>query len=314
MMDVKQNAPILVVGVGRSGTQLLSWTLGQHPRIEDTSENRYVWTYGAKTRSHDVRLAEEATPQVRQFIRKYFALRRQRSHKIIVDKTPSNVFRVPFLHAVFPEAKILHIIRDGRDNVLSRYQEWFGGRVPAAVKLNGGVPDKGRSYRKEFIRSRIWRLQSVIMGGNIPLVCLPNFLIDNVGPFVKHLVTGIPPRYGERFPGMNAFYRNHGMFATCAVQWREGVMHAVVNGRRLPNELYLETRYENLIRFPTEEWTKIAQFLQLENSEPCLDYLVENVRSDNAEKWKSLMSEDQLEEVESHLAAVLDFLGYIRDR
>ena len=35
------------------------------------------------------------------------------------DKTPGYVRRIPTLHALWPEAKFVHIIRDGRDVCLS---------------------------------------------------------------------------------------------------------------------------------------------------------------------------------------------------
>jgi hypothetical protein len=34
---------------------------------------------------------------------------------MIVEKSPRNALRVPFLRAVFPEAKFIHVLRDGRD-------------------------------------------------------------------------------------------------------------------------------------------------------------------------------------------------------
>lgn len=35
--------------------------------------------------------------------------------RMLVEKSPKNTLRIPFLKAIFPEAKIIHIVRDGRD-------------------------------------------------------------------------------------------------------------------------------------------------------------------------------------------------------
>jgi hypothetical protein len=42
------------------------------------------------------------------------------------DKTPQYVEHIPLIIRLFPNAKILHIIRDGRDVSLSWQLRWFG--------------------------------------------------------------------------------------------------------------------------------------------------------------------------------------------
>ena len=59
-------------------------------------------------------MAEHARPEVRDRIRRWFQAQ-QGSAALCVEKNPRNVLRVPFLRAVFPEARLVHIVRDGRD-------------------------------------------------------------------------------------------------------------------------------------------------------------------------------------------------------
>lgn len=38
-----------------------------------------------------------------------------RARRVLVEKNPRHTLRIPFLKAIFPDAKIIHIVRDGRD-------------------------------------------------------------------------------------------------------------------------------------------------------------------------------------------------------
>jgi hypothetical protein len=72
--------------------------------------------------SEDVRTALDGSPvadypdAVRRVFA-YFAARRNKSR--YGDKMPAYVLRIPFLAGMFPEARFVHIIRDGRDVALS---------------------------------------------------------------------------------------------------------------------------------------------------------------------------------------------------
>lgn len=55
-----------------------------------------------------------------QFVSGLFDLYgRSRSKPLAGDKTPGHVRRIPELHALWPRAKFVHIVRDGRDVGLS---------------------------------------------------------------------------------------------------------------------------------------------------------------------------------------------------
>ena len=303
------DTPVLVIGVGRSGTQLLSWALEQHPAFYNSYENRYIWSYGQTTSAHDVRAASDITSKVRSFIRGYFCRRSAETGKTIIDKTPSNTFRVAFVHAVFPEAKIIHIIRDGRDNVLSRYHEWYGDRKSSAAHpVHGGT--SSLRYRMTLLKSRCHHLREMVQRRNVPLSRSPVFIGDNLWPFLANIVGGKPIRYGERFPGMRDHLRTYGMFATCAVQWREGVVHAAFEGRRLPTQNYLEVRYEDVVRHPKMVWEQISGFLAIDDPSKGAEFLERNVVRDNADKWRLVITEEQMHILERHIRPTLEFFGY----
>jgi Sulfotransferase family len=105
----------LVIGCARSGTSILGELLASHPDIKYVFEAHDVWDMAGTGVNNSHRLvAAHATPEVRDKIRSWFK-KQQGSAGIIVEKCPRNTLRIPFLRAVFPEAKIIHIVRDGRD-------------------------------------------------------------------------------------------------------------------------------------------------------------------------------------------------------
>jgi hypothetical protein len=67
----------------------------------------------------------------------------------VLDKTCINAMRVPYLHALFPNARFVYIHRDGRDNISSLMDGWLYdghfalrkllGAFPCAVNIDGGA-------------------------------------------------------------------------------------------------------------------------------------------------------------------------------
>jgi hypothetical protein len=108
-----------IVGVSRSGTSILGELVAAHPEVKYIFEAYVPWRIaGRGVNGSDRFTAEQATPMVRAFIRWWFRWR-QGDARLIVEKNPRNILRIPFLRAVFPEAKFVHIVRDGRDAACS---------------------------------------------------------------------------------------------------------------------------------------------------------------------------------------------------
>jgi len=62
-----------------------------------------------------------ARPKVVKNIRQAFEKYERTHGGVVVEKTPSNVLRIPFINEVFPEARYIHIYRNGYDSVSSTY-------------------------------------------------------------------------------------------------------------------------------------------------------------------------------------------------
>ena len=157
-MDPEQKPPIFEVGVARSGTTILSLMLDAHPRIAIPYEShffvdyyrnrdsvnrklanpdarkevmagilneRYVreWDYTPSLESLDLSECTDLAGAIRAV---YEAYADHHGKDIWGDKTPGYITHINVLNDLFPDAKFIHLIRDGRDVALSLMKQWFG--------------------------------------------------------------------------------------------------------------------------------------------------------------------------------------------
>jgi hypothetical protein len=105
----------LLIGCARSGTSIFAEAVAAHPAVKYVFEPHEIWELAGHGENGSHRLtAAHATPQVCDRIRTWFAAQ-SCGAALVLDKTPRNALRIPFLRTVFPEAKFIHIVRDGRD-------------------------------------------------------------------------------------------------------------------------------------------------------------------------------------------------------
>lgn len=126
--------PIFISGCNRGGTTILSRLLAAHPDVHNVgrgpfNEGQYVWRQQFPDWSRHrwalppwrwyLRRTEvDATPKRVKFFREEFA-RVVPGERRMLEKTPANAVRIPFINAVFPDCIFVHIIRDGRHTTAS---------------------------------------------------------------------------------------------------------------------------------------------------------------------------------------------------
>ncbi len=126
---VSRAAPVVIGGCPRSGTTLLRVLLDRHPSIACGPESKLFipdWP-SADELAHRYEMPEElvrgllaAAPSQAEFIDRFFAEHcRRLDKKRWAEKTPLNVRYADFVFAHFPDARFVHILRDGRDTVAS---------------------------------------------------------------------------------------------------------------------------------------------------------------------------------------------------
>ena len=96
----------------------MSWlgkAITQDPEIVYIPETNYIWMWGYFQKADDTLGEEALTPKIKKHIEQQFVEHlKKHNGKRICDKTPRNCLRIPFIRAVFPDAKIILITRDSR--------------------------------------------------------------------------------------------------------------------------------------------------------------------------------------------------------
>ena len=143
------NPYTFLVGSARSGTTLLRRIVDAHPAIAITRETHWVARFYEKRRgltddgtvTRDLlarltrsrrfarfgvaeedlaRLIANDTVSYAEFVSGFYDLvGKARGKRLVGDKTGEYARAVPTLHALWPSARIVHLIRDGRDVALS---------------------------------------------------------------------------------------------------------------------------------------------------------------------------------------------------
>lgn len=290
MTDVSKpvlDTPIVILGAARSGTTMLGELLSRHPDVAYWIEPKYVWRYGNPRARSDVRTATEATSKVRTYIRSKFAnYASHRGKHRFMDKTPSNCFRVPFVHEVLPEARYIHLVRDGRDVAFSARIKW------------ATPPDK----------SALWRRA---VSFEIPLKDAPHYAIDFVRDVVgRQLLPKQAFIWGPHFPGIREVREQHSLLETCAIQWRESY-RAVREGLRVvPREQVCTVRFETLLQHPEASMAELCRTLGLEERKEVYAHAREHIDTSAGYRWKAQPAEE-LAQILPLISDELHELGYV---
>lgn len=146
-------APIFIVGCQRSGTTLLRLTLDSHPRIACGPETRFLRDFERITGADWHRISRFGLPReywlrsVGQFFGSFQAdYAAARGKARWADKSPLYALILDYVWEVFPDAQVVHLIRDVKD-VTSSHRTAFGYKAA----LN--APRKWQRYIGEVRRA-----------------------------------------------------------------------------------------------------------------------------------------------------------------
>jgi tetratricopeptide (TPR) repeat protein len=116
--------PVFIVGVPRSGTTLTAELLARRPFVRNRGELNAIWKLaqrlpanGAPDRAMLDAMAAEYEAQLK--------LDDSGDARWFIDKQPLNLVHVDLILALWPNAKIIHCVRNARDNALSIWVQSF---------------------------------------------------------------------------------------------------------------------------------------------------------------------------------------------
>ena len=112
-----KEVPVIIVGMARSGTTLVSHILGSLPNVHIEVEPHALWKSGNFKYLSDEEY--DTNDIIIENIRKKFFV--SLGEKRLVEKSPINCLRPYLVHKVFPEAKIVYVERDAVRCIYSNY-------------------------------------------------------------------------------------------------------------------------------------------------------------------------------------------------
>jgi hypothetical protein len=231
--------PVFIGGHPRSGTTLLGDILGSHPFCICTPESQFKvsvyqrleikdkeyfdvnrafekikkhWRYKIWAIDEFMDFEEKISSYedlILILVRKYAIKNNKFNASIWVDHTPSNIQFAELLNYIFPEAKFIHIIRDGRAVAASQIPlDWGPNTISGAAYSWMEAIKKGLSA-EELLRDKIIKVkyEELVADAEIVLKKICDFLEINYFPEMlqgggfkvpeytikQHLLLGKPP-------------------------------------------------------------------------------------------------------------------------
>jgi hypothetical protein len=294
--------PVIILGAARSGTKLLRRLVAASGcYAEIPFDVNYIWRFGNESCRHDVLTPDMLREKTRRFVRTRLekiavhaatastASVRQTATNAdplpFVEKTVSNVLRAPYVKAIYPAAKYIALVRDGRDVAESAARCW---REP---------PEAG--YLLAKLRTFPW-LRCAPYGAKYAL----NVARRKLG-LDRHLRT-----WGPRYPGIDDDVRRLSVLEVCARQWVASIEHYDRARPLFAADEMLEVRYEELVQETPRVIDDLCKFLSIDNRHAILDYARQTIQADRL-GTRCRLSPRELRQVLEIARSALERWGYL---
>jgi len=136
--------PIFVLGMPRSGTTLVEQILSSHPDVYGADELNFLpeiiekYFYNNSMSFSSANLSKINTKEFKNIGAEYIErLKKKSKNKKITDKLPINFKWIGFIKLILPNVKIIHCVRNPKDNCFSIFKNYFvNPKLNFAYNLN----------------------------------------------------------------------------------------------------------------------------------------------------------------------------------
>jgi len=264
--EIKQFFPrekFFILGHARSGTTLLMRLARLHPEVHCNYQAHFFtrqpllkslvntpeaeeWLARKSNRwNHGRDLSPLVLRAAADFIMERDAAREGK--RIVGDKSPSSTIHgqaVRDMHAVYPDAKLVYIVRDGRDVLIS---------------------ERFRNFVEEsrFLSTEDRRIIEDLRKDQTPFTNGKRSIFTET--FIRRVTKG----------------------------WATNLQEIEDEGRRLFGKEYFGIRYEDLLKDPFKELTRLWKFLGVKKIDKSLEKKIKTEMNSNPdEEWQSRRNED----------------------
>lgn len=286
--EIISRSDVVIVGAPRSGTNMMRDILASFDGVATwpCDEINYIWRHGNMSYPSDEIPRELAKPDIKKYIKQRFEeISEKYDSKVVVEKTCANSLRVPFVDAVLPDAKYIFIYRDGIDATGSAKNRWTAQLdVPYILQKVKYVPKFDLPfYALRYFWARVYRLISR----------------------EKRLAF-----WGPALSDMQAILRGHTLNEVCAIQWQRCVDKAEEAFTGMPEGKVLRIRYEDFVRQPAEELSRILKFVGTDADPEKIKEAVKGVSSSSLGKGRAALGEEEVDRLERLVGETLERYGY----
>jgi hypothetical protein len=240
---------MLVIGAPRSGKSLVTNVFRSAEEFCVLGEALMTWNLGMGSRPDDRRLAEEANEKIREQIVESCLnqIRMQGGEKTrYLDNLAYNALRVPFLHALLPEARLILVVRDAKSVIPEMHYYWTA---------------------KASVRNALRRTREGLHWRTLPRIA-GRFAVN----YVTSRVRKRRATWGPVVPGLGEFAAKHSAAETAAFQWLRLNEIALSDLKQLPADRWILTRFEDLMSNPEGSIRRIADFAEVQDLEKVVAY------------------------------------------
>ncbi len=282
--------PVFLLGAGRSGTKFLRDILGVSSDISIIPYDvGYVWRYGNENLPHDEFTLEQLNESIKKYVREVLPkLTKNDPSKtntsVLIEKSVPNTLRPAFLQAIYPEAKFIHLIRDGR------------AVSESAIRLWQAPPE--RSYLLKKLRYFPWKNYRYAL-----------WYIANMakGKFSSGRGQQI---WGPIYDGLSEDVKNLPLETVCARQWKKCIETSLSQLSHFDQNNVIEVHYEDLMN-DSKALESICEFIGIDDKNTVVSHYEDKVIRSYAEKWKTSLTPEQLEIINNEIETLNTRLGYI---
>lgn len=255
-LDTELDRPVLIMGTPRSGKSMLSYVMRSAEEFIGMSEPFMMWNIGMGSYDDDCRTAEEVTPRLRRQITRMCIQNVERNgKKRYLDDLVHHMLRIPFIHQVMPEARLIHVVRDAEGAIPEMLYGW-----------------KNHDTLRKVIRRRYRGLK---------LRTLPHML----GRFAVNYVNGMRGKrrsyYGPIVPGFTDFVASHSSAEIAAYQWLKLMEIAQQDLRTLPEKNWMKVRFEDMVRNTRCTIANICEFCEVEDPQTVITFAEQYIDLNN---------------------------------